>query len=131
MKLLRNPLRLFTAALLMAVMLVVPVAEAFQCGFDDIRAELTHSASECADVNAVGISGSQGNLDRDSSPGPRPEFGGHVYSHCSHGHSHTSIADGSVDELAYPEVNLRQSLPEVLPSAASTLSEGLMRPPRA
>lgn len=112
----------------MAVMLLVPVAEAFMCGFGgaavvvmDVSAGDVDQGSEAMQHRLVGgISG-----DGDHGRGAPAADG------CAHGHCHVPLAHvfGGACTLAHERV--RQILPVVLASVTSFISEGLLRPPRA
>lgn len=102
------------AALLVAVMVIVPIADAFLCSFEtDSHAVSDHAGPALQDESGEGDA-------------PGGAHGGCVHNHCHHSAAHLFFS-AAVRHLA---VEVVQPVPQD-PGRASWLSEGPMRPPQS
>ena len=107
-------LRGFIAALLVAVLVIMPVADAFVCSFEvDTHAASDHAGPAPPDEAGEGDA-------------PDSAHGGCVHNHCHHS---TANFFGSA-AVVYPAAHVVQHAQHD-PSRASALSEGPMRPPQS
>lgn len=112
-------LRKVTAALIIAVLVVVPVADAFACSFE---LDVNHAASSAVEVDTP-----TSPLDKAGKDGLPDE----AYDVCAHNHCHHPSANiFFVSNVGYDVVAIVPSAFQA-PTPASQVNKGLLRPPRS
>lgn len=118
------PLRTFVTALLLAVMVLVPVIDAFVCSMDDVPAASLAPMPEAApqalaQAATLAEHGSQ----------EHPQDSEQAHEACAHGHCHHAFALARSPAMALLNQH-GSALPSTQAMHASTLADGLKRPPR-